>query len=61
MVSLFLPHFALFSQVSVAVQDGRQHPQGGVARLALVVLHAQQPPHHQLYTLDLNRGRAGNS
>lgn len=36
-----LPHSALLSQVSVAVQNGRQHPQGGVSRFTLVVLHSQ--------------------
>lgn len=49
------PHLALLSQISVTVQYGREHPQRGVTRLALVILHPEQPPHHQLDALNLKR------
>lgn len=54
-----LPHFALFSEVPVAVKNGCEHSQGGGARLALVVLYSKQPAHHQFYTLDLSTERKG--
>ena len=56
-----LPHLALFSEVTIAIEDGCEHSQSGGARLALIVLHPQQPAHHQLNTLDLVREREGGS
>lgn len=50
------PHLALLSQISITVQYSREHPQRGVTRLALVILHPEQPPHHQLNALNLYRG-----
>lgn len=55
------PHLALFCQVTVAAQDGREHSQSGVARFTLVVLHAEQPPHHQFNTLNLRHRGTLNS
>lgn len=50
-----LPHLALLGQISITVQYSGEHPQRGVSRLALVILHAEQPPNHQLNALNLKR------
>lgn len=59
MAGQLLPHLALFSEVTIAVENGCEHSQSWGARLALIVLYSKQPAHHQFNTLDLNKERNG--